>query len=92
MMDATVPNPDFRDAPATADGSVRVAWVDERGKVRCMPGRCIDVSARRIHLEVPQQVPLQTRVTLSVGRKSIPGPNAVKYLTRCDTKFILVLE
>jgi hypothetical protein len=72
--------------------SVRIAWVDESGQVRCMPGRCIDVSARRIHLEVPQRVPLKTHVMLSANGKSIPGPSAVKYLTKCDTKFILVLE
>jgi hypothetical protein len=57
-----------------------------------MPGWCIDVSERRIHLEVPQRIPLQTRVKLSAGRQSIPGPSAVKYLTQCDTKFIVVLE
>jgi len=75
-----------------SDKAVRVAWVDERGQLRCVPGRCIDVSERRIHMEVPEQIPLRTRVALSTGRKSIPGPNLVKYLTRCDTKFILVLE
>lgn len=91
-MNSTAPNSDFRYTRATADGPVRVAWVDERGQLHCMPGRCIDVSARRIHIEVPEQVPLQTHVTLSAFRKTIPGPNAVKYLTKCDTKFILVLE
>lgn len=91
-MNSTAPNPVFRYSHPTADGLVRVAWVDERGQVRCMPGRCIDVSARRIHIEVPQHVPLRTRLTLSAGRKRIPGPNAVKYLTKYDTKFILVLE
>jgi hypothetical protein len=78
-------------AHASAE-SVRIAWVDESGQVRCMPGRCIDVSARRIHLEVPQRVPLKTHVTLSANRKTISGPSAVKYLTKCDKKFILVLE
>jgi hypothetical protein len=84
--------PDLRYAHAAVSPSVRIAWVDEGGQVRCMTGRCIDVSARRIHLEVPELVPLKTHVTLSAGRKSIPGPSAVKYLTRCDKKFILVLE
>jgi hypothetical protein len=83
---------DLRYTLATGDEAVRIAWVDERGELRCMPGRCIDVSARRIHIEVPQQVPLKTHVALSRGGKSIPGPSAVKYLTKCDTKFILVLE
>jgi len=83
---------DHRYAHATADGPVRVAWVDKRGQVHRMPGWCIDVSDVRIHLEVPQQIPLQTHVTLSACRKRIPGPNAVKCLTKCGKKFILVLE
>jgi hypothetical protein len=82
---------DLRYASA-ADEPVRIAWVDDNGQVRCMPGRCIDISARRIHLEAPGQVPLQTHVALSAGGKSFPGPHTVKYLTKCDTKFILVLE
>jgi hypothetical protein len=86
---STAPNSGYAH---TADGLVRVAWVDERGQLRCMAGRCIDVSARRIHIEVPEPVPLQSHVALSAGRKSIPGPNVVKYLTKCDPKFIVVLE
>lgn len=91
-MDATLSNSDRRYAQADAGESLRVAWIDEHGRFRCMPGRCIDVSARRIHIEVPGPVPLHTRVMLSTGRKCIPGPNAVKYVTQCDTKFIMVLE
>lgn len=91
-MDSTTPNSEIGAANASADVLVRVAWVDERGRPRCMAGRCIDASARRIHLEAPQQIPLRTRVSLSSGRKPIPGPNVVKYVTRYDARFILVLE
>jgi|HubBroStandDraft_6_1064221.scaffolds.fasta_scaffold383436_2 hypothetical protein len=76
----------------SADGSVLVAWVNERGQLRCMPGRCIDISIRRIHIEVPEQIPLRTQVRLSAVGKSLPGPNVVKYLTKCDSRFILMLE
>jgi hypothetical protein len=89
-MNPNAPNPDLR--YAHSEESVGVAWVDERGQRRRRQGRCIDVSARRIHIEVPQRVPLETHVALSTGRKAIPGPSAVKHLTHCDTKFILVLE
>jgi hypothetical protein len=80
-----VQNAEFRCA-------VLVSWINERGELRCMPGRCIDVSSRRIHVEVPEQVPLRTEVKLSAVGKSIPGPNKVKYLTRCNARFILLLE
>jgi hypothetical protein len=91
-MNSTAPNSELHSLHGLATGSVRAAWVDEAGRLRCMAGRCIDVSARRIHLEVPQQVPLRTQVTLSAGRRAIPGPNVVACVTKCDTKFILVLE
>jgi len=92
MMNLKTSSSYVRCTYATADGSVRVAWVNERGQLRCMAGRCIDISTRRIHLEVPEQVPLQTHVKLSSRGRSIPGPSAVKYLTKCDDRFILVLE
>jgi hypothetical protein len=76
----------------SAARSVLVAWVNERGQLRCVPGRCIDISVRRIHIEVPEQIPLRTHVGLSAVGKSIAGPNVVKYLTKCDTRFILMLE
>lgn len=91
-MNTAAYNSEVRHSHAISEELVRVAWVDELGQVRCIPGRCIDVSARRIHIEVPQQVPLRTQVVLSARGKSIAGPNAVKYLTKCDTKFIIVLE
>lgn len=74
------------------DKPVRVAWADKRAHLKCVPGRCIDVSDRRIHIEVPEQIPLSTRVTLRAGRIPVPRPAVVKYVTQCDTKFILVLE
>ena len=75
-----------------SDKPVRLAWLDERGQIRCVTGRCIDVSSRRIHVEVSEEIPLHTRVMLRVHANSIAGSTSVKYLTRCDTKFILVLD
>jgi hypothetical protein len=76
-----------------SDKPVRVAWVDQGGQVRCVPGRCIDVSNRRIHVEVPVQIPLRTPVMLRTEGISIAGSASVRYVTACgDTRFILVLE
>jgi hypothetical protein len=91
-MNSTAPNSEPNSANPIGDGSVRVAWVDQQGRLRCMVGRCIDASARRIHVEAPQQLPLRTRVTLSAGRRVITGPSVVKYVTKYETRFILVLE
>jgi hypothetical protein len=72
--------------------AVRLAWIDKR-RVRCVPGRCIDLSSRRIRIEVPVKIPLHTAVTLRADGIGIAGSASVKYVTACgDTKFILVLE
>ena len=54
--------------------------------------RCIDVSSKRIHVEVPEQIPLHTHVMLRANAISIAGSTSVKYVTRCDRTFILVLD
>jgi len=60
--------------------------------MRCVAGRCIDVSSRRIHLEVREQIPLHTRVMLRACESQIAGSAVVKYVTHYETKFIMVLE
>jgi hypothetical protein len=83
---------ELRHQHVPSDKPVRLAWIDQSGRLRCVPGKCIDVSDRRIHIEVPEQVPLRTRVLLRSGRTSIDGSASVKYVTRCESKFILVLD
>jgi hypothetical protein len=81
-----------RNTRVPPEKAVRVAWVDERGVLKCTPGKCIDISERRIHIEVSAPIPLRARVVLSAGGKRISGPSTVKYLTQCNASFILVLE
>ena len=71
---------------------VRLAWVDERGEVKCAAGKCIDVSSRRIHVQVRKLIPLHTRVLLRADGISLAGSASVSYATRCDDAFILVLD
>jgi hypothetical protein len=72
---------------------VRFAWIDKLGQARCIPGRCIDISRRRMHVEVPVQIPLHTPVIIRAAGLSMAGAASVKYVTYSgDTKFILLLE
>jgi len=71
---------------------VRLAWLDKSGEIRCLTGRCIDVSSRRVHVEVREQIPLNTRVMLRAEGIKVAGSTSVKYVTRCDATFILVLD
>jgi hypothetical protein len=69
-----------------------LAWLDSSGHIKCVAGRCIDVSSKRIHIEVPEPIPVRTRVMLRADGIGIAGSTSVKYLTPYGTKFILVLE
>jgi hypothetical protein len=75
------------------DKPVRLAWVDGPGLIRCVPARCIDISSKRIHVEVSVKIPLHTPVMLRAEGISLAGSASVKYITACgERKFILVLE
>ena len=75
-----------------SDKPVRLAWLDEGGQIRCVTGRCINVSNKRVHVEVREQIPLDTRVMLRADGIRIAGSTSVKYVTRCEASFILVLD
>ena len=71
---------------------LRLAWLDSRGQIRFVVGRCIDITRSRIHVEVNEQIPLRTRVMLRADESNIAGSAFVKYVTPYEAKFILVLE
>ena len=91
-MKNTVPEYGLFDRRAPSEEPVRLAWLDECGRLRCLTGRCIDSSSRRVHVEVWEQIPLHTHVMLRADGISIAGSTSVKYVTRYDSKFILVLD
>jgi hypothetical protein len=43
-------------------------------------------------VEVSEEIPLHTRVMLRADANSIAGSTWVKYVTRCDAAFIIVLD
>ena len=92
MMRTTAPEFGSLDRRVPSDKPVRLAWLNERGQIRCLTGRCIDVSSRRIHVDVSEQIPLHTRVLLRADGFGVACSTSVEYVTRCDTKFILVLD
>jgi hypothetical protein len=75
-----------------SDRPLRVAWLDSRGQIRFVVGRCIDITRSRIHVEVREQIPLHTRVMLRADGSNIAGSAFVKYVTPYEAKFIVVLE
>jgi hypothetical protein len=89
MTAATRSESDRRVPP---DKPIRLAWRDAGGRIRCLPGRCIDMSRKRIHIEVREEIPLHTRVRLRAGAISVASETSVTYVTHYGPTFILVLE
>jgi hypothetical protein len=80
------------DRRVPSEEPVRLAWRDECGMIRCVTGRCIDISNKRVHVKVREHIPLYSRVMLRADGIRIAGPTSVRYLTRYGTEFILVLD
>jgi hypothetical protein len=91
-MNRTAQSFECFDQHIPSDKPIRLAWLDQRGQIRCVAGKCIDVSNRRIHVEVPEHIPLKTRVMLRADGRHIAGSAGVKYVTHYNTGFILVIE
>ena len=91
-MKNTAPEYGTFDRRVPSEKPMRLAWLDECGRIRCVTGRCIDASSRRVHVEVREQIPLHTHVMLRADGMNVAGSASVKYVTRYDTKFILVLD
>jgi hypothetical protein len=91
-MKPTVPEFESRDRRVRSEKPLRLAWLDERVQIRCLMGRCIDFSSRRVHVELLEQIPLHTSVMLRADGMNVAGATSVKDVTRCESKFILVLD
>ena len=74
------------------DKPIRLTWRETGGRIRCLPGRCIDMSRKRIHIEVREEIPLHTRVMLRAGAISVAKATSVTYVTHYGPTYILVLE
>jgi hypothetical protein len=75
-----------------SDRLVRLAWLDADGQLKCVPGKCIDISSRRIRMEVPVKIPLHTPVMLRADGIHFAGAASVTCVTSCGDKFILLLD
>jgi hypothetical protein len=71
--------------------AVRVAWMDEGKRLRCMTGLFIDVASKLLHVQVPEPIPLLKKVSVQGAGLTISGSIFVKYVTRHDGSFVLAL-
>lgn len=71
--------------------SVRVSWQDG-GAEKYARGRCLDVSASGLRIEVPERIPVRTYVTVSADQPHFNANASVRHCTRAGSKYVLGLE
>ena len=72
-------------------GPVRISW-QEHGETRYARGKCLEVSAGGLRLELPAPVAVRTEIYLSAERIGISGTARVRHITRYGAKYLAGVE
>jgi len=70
---------------------VKISWQDSNGADRWARGKCVDVSEGGLRIELQDDIPVRTRVTLSAESLHISSA-VVKSVTRQGPKHLIGLE
>jgi hypothetical protein len=54
-------------------GAVGISWEDERGLSKYTRAKCLDVSAEGMRIEVPERIPLRSRLSLRADQINLLG-------------------
>ena len=73
-------------------GAVGISWEDEHGLPRYAPATCLDVSEGGLRIEVPERIPVSSRISLRADRINLQGSATVKHIARRGSKYILGLN
>jgi hypothetical protein len=72
-------------------GSIEVSWMDG-GQAKFTRGRCVDLSADGLLLELSVSMQVRTVVTLRFDRIHLIGTASVRHTRRAGMKFLLGFE
>ena len=72
-------------------GSIEVSWMDG-GQSKFTRGRCVDLSADGLLLELPVSMQVRTVVTLRFDRIQLIGTASVRHMHRAGMKFRVGFE
>jgi hypothetical protein len=85
--------PDLRrHARLTASGAVTVAWTDSRGANCVARGKCLNISASGMSVELPDMVPAQAYVSLRCPPHKLNGSGSVRYCQRGKMSWVVGIE
>lgn len=73
-------------------GGIRLSWQDPTGNMSFALGRCIDLSASGMRLELPVAIPVRSYVTMKTDQGGIATNASVRHCARAGGKYIVGIE
>src|SRR3981081_3996731 len=73
-------------------GLIKLCWQDTRGDNKIGQGKCIDISASGLRMELPEPVILRSYVTLRSERIGLASSGSVRHCARFGGKYIVGIE
>src|SRR5271170_7112933 len=84
---------EMRQDPRLASGdSVRLGWEDLATGARFVSGKCVDVSATGLKIEVLVPIPVRTYVMIRAETLGFSGSGVVKHSLRRGTKYVIGVQ
>jgi hypothetical protein len=81
-----------RDARLASGDPVRLAWEDAATGPTFVIGKCVDVSAAGLKIEVQVAVPVRARIMVRVESLGLSGSAVVKHSLRRGAKYVIGVE
>jgi hypothetical protein len=83
----------MRRDPRIATGDmVRLAWEDSSTGMKFVAGRCVDVSAAGLKVEVLVPIPVRTNLMVRADALGLSGSGVVKHSLRRGTKYVIGVQ
>jgi hypothetical protein len=84
---------DMRRDPRLASGDpVRLGWEDASTGPRFVTGKCVDVSAAGLKIEMLAPIPVRTYVMIRAEALGLSGSGVVKHSLRRGAKYIVGVQ
>jgi hypothetical protein len=81
-----------RDPRIAAGDPVRLAWEDSSTGTKFVAGKCVDVSAAGLKIEVPLAIPVRTNLMVRSETLGLSGAGVVKHSLRRGTKYVIGIQ
>src|SRR5665213_1290940 len=74
---------------SSSTAAVLISWEDERGLVRYSHAKLLDISPDGLRIEMPEPIPVRSRLLLRADRINFSGSATVRNVTWRGCRYIL---